>query len=107
MQTVKLLNLPIDPTIIPDENSALPTSSPAEGISHKAVSLKAPKQTAKYAPVSGGRTYFTEEDDKALLAYMVHCQEENKPLTGNKIYEDFAQDVRPTCPHLLLCTLLI
>ena len=98
---VQFVDPPPAATAVSDENSVHPSPSPAEETSHKAVSFNAPKQTAKYAPASGGRNLFTEDDDKALLEYMAQCQSENKPLTGKKIYDDFAQDVRPTCPHLL------
>ncbi|KAH8666585.1 hypothetical protein BX600DRAFT_497372 [Xylariales sp. PMI_506] len=38
------------------------------------------------------RLKFTPEEDTWLLEYVRSCEQEGKPTSGNKIYEEFAQD---------------
>ncbi len=101
----KLSYLPRLP--VSDGEEASPSQSPApppQNLASDAPSDRSPKRrhvAAQSASASGSRNPFTDEDDSILLEYVRECIRNGKPISGNKIYEDLAQDVRRNLYYIL------
>lgn len=84
---------PVEPAMAPKSRHRIPKDQPSEDSPSKSLSINKANRR--------GRNFFTKEEDKLLLKYIREAQEHDytaigkrvKSLSGNKIYQQFAEEV--------------